>query len=135
MFVSSGDTSSEEGSSVGSSDLGSSVGSSICSSVSSTSIEEHTRNAMHATSRGVYDHSTQRLMCTVEWQSKTKNKLLTIPEALLVYMHKHFGKDVHFCTEYCQAEYTCRCHPPYQLNYQMYDWMKVCCCFSRYSDI
>ena len=58
MFVSSGDTSSEEGSSVGSSDDGSSVG----SSVSSTSIKEHTRYATHATSRGVYDHSTQRLM-------------------------------------------------------------------------
>ena len=125
MFVSSGDTSSEEGSSVGSSDDGSSVGSSMCSSVLSTSIKEHTRYATHATSRGVYDHSTQRLMCTVEWQSKTKNKLLTIPEALLVYMHKHFGKDVHFCTEYCRAEYTFRCHPSYQSNYPMYDWMKV----------
>ena len=90
-----------------------------------TPIYQSTRYATHGLSYGWYNHGIGRLICEVQWISKTKEEYLTLPEALMEFMHKKFGREVHFCTEYRREEYTFRCHPAYQSNYPMYDWMIV----------
>ena len=32
----------------------------------------------------------------------------------------------YFCTEYCRAEHIFRCHPCFQSDGPIYDWMKIC---------
>jgi hypothetical protein len=44
---------------------------------------------------------------------------------LLNFLVKSFGAPVRICTEYCRAGHTYRCHPAYQSNGAIYDWMHV----------
>jgi hypothetical protein len=41
------------------------------------------------------------------------------------FMWTTFGPHVRFCTEYVRDQYTFRCHPAYQLDIPIYDWMNV----------
>jgi hypothetical protein len=62
----------------------------------------------------------------VEWNSKTKLHLLRLPQALMEFMWATFaGPCVRFCTEYVRDIYTFRCHPAYQSDNAINDWMNV----------
>lgn len=50
---------------------------------------------------------------------------MKVPYALLEFMWISFGPRVRFCTEYVRDVYTFRCHPAYQSDNPIYDWMTV----------
>jgi len=85
---------------------------------------ESTGQATFATSTGTVDN-TGAINFNVHWTSRTKKELLTVPMPLLAFLYKTFGTQVSFCTEYRRAEHIFRCHPCYQSDGPVYDWMKI----------
>ena len=61
----------------------------------------------------------------VVWHSCTDLQLLRLPTALLKFVTDHFGHSVTLATEYVRHIYTFQCHPAYQSDGAIYDWMNV----------
>ena len=61
----------------------------------------------------------------VRWNTTTDVSLMQLPMSLLEFMWNEFGPTVRFCTEYVRDVYTFRCHPAYQSDNAMNDWMLV----------
>jgi hypothetical protein len=59
------------------------------------------------------------------WHTTTDIALMTLPGALLTFLCSHFGHSVRICTEYKRDIHTFRCHPCYQSNGPIYDWLLV----------
>ena len=61
----------------------------------------------------------------VSWSSTTSVTKLNLPVKLLTFLCDTFGDTVRCATEYVREQYTFRCHPSYQSDGPIYDWMKV----------
>ena len=61
----------------------------------------------------------------MQWNTTTDVSLMQLPMSLLEFMWNEFGPTVRFCTEYVRDVYTFRCHPAYQSDNAMNDWMLV----------
>lgn len=61
----------------------------------------------------------------VSWSSTTSATKLTVSPNLLSFLCDNFGDKVRCATEYKREEYTFRCHPSFQSDGCIYDWMKV----------
>jgi hypothetical protein len=63
----------------------------------------------------------------VDWDTRTHTDLLTLPIALMEFLFDSFkGEDkITFCTEYKRDVHTFRCHPCYQSDGPIYDWMII----------
>ena len=61
----------------------------------------------------------------VQWSTRTNVQKMQVPALLLQFLCKQFGPTVTFCTEYCRDAYTFRCHPCFQSDGPIYDWMQV----------
>jgi hypothetical protein len=61
----------------------------------------------------------------VSWSSTTSVTKLNLPVKLLTFLCDTFGDTVRCATEYVREQYTFRCHPCYQSDGPIYDWMKV----------
>ena len=66
------------------------------------------------------------------WKSDTDAASLSLSECLLRFLCDEFGDTVRFCTEYKRDIHTFCCHPNYQSDGPIYDWMLVN--FEGYSD-
>ena len=128
IFVSNPNKWEDDGESVSSNDGSDSDASNSCTtSISSSraySISQSTGQATFATSTTTIDINGA-LNFNVHWTSRTKKDLLTVPLPLLAFMYQQFGATVHFCTEYRRAEHIFRCHPCFQSDGPIYDWMKI----------
>ncbi|KAI2492859.1 hypothetical protein MHU86_21672 [Fragilaria crotonensis] len=89
-------------------------------SVDAASIFESTGNATF----GVLFRNTN-MMLNVQWATKTDVRLMHLPTPLMEFMWTTFGPHVRFCTEYVRDQYTFRCHPAYQSDNPINDWMNV----------
>ena len=65
-----------------------------------------------------YDHD-------YDWDTQPNVDLMIVPIELLRFLGNEFGNRVRFCTEYRQDIYTFRCHPCYQSDGPIFDWMLV----------
>ena len=65
----------------------------------------------------------------VGWRTKTDTKFMKVPPRLLQFLCDTFlvgdATTIQFCTEYKANGQTFRCHPCYQSDGAIYDWMKV----------
>jgi hypothetical protein len=68
---------------------------------------------------------TSETAFVVRWDTVTDISQMTLPVALLSFLCNTYGDSVTICTEYKREEHTFRCHPNYQSNGPMYDWMFV----------
>jgi Plavaka transposase len=89
-------------------------------SVADTSISQSTGRATFAV---ITRHN--RTSFHVSWSSTTNVTKLNLPVALLTFLCDTFGDTVRCATEYVREQYTFRCHPCYQSDGPIYDWMKV----------
>ena len=65
-----------------------------------------------------YDHK-------YDWDTRTNLDLRKVPIELLRFLGNEFGNHVRFCTEYRRGIYTFRCHPCYQSDGPIFDWMLI----------
>ena len=61
----------------------------------------------------------------IKWHTTTDTERMGKPKALMEFLLLTFGNPVRFCTEYVHAEHIYRCHPCYQSDGPLYDWMKA----------
>jgi Plavaka transposase len=61
----------------------------------------------------------------VKWNTVTDISRMELPVPLLSFVCDRFGNSVVICTEYKREEHTFRCHPYYQSNGPINDWMLV----------
>ena len=61
----------------------------------------------------------------ITWSTTTSVDKLHLSVDLLTFLCDTFGNTVRCATEYVREEYTFRCHPCYQSDGPIYDWMKV----------
>ena len=68
-----------------------------------------------------------RLQYEVEWQTRTRTDFMKLPLDLLKFVCDNFpdGDRVRFCTEYRRDVHKFRCHPSYQSDGSMYDWLHI----------
>ena len=92
-------------------------------------IVQGTGQATCATLWTTRDATTKRRTLTVSWHTRyDKTKLSNkcqLPERLLSFMSKEFGDKIQFCTEYRRGGHIFRCHPNYQSDGPIFDWMTV----------
>ena len=50
---------------------------------------------------------------------------MRLPKALMNFIRSEFGTTVTIATEYTREEFTFRCHPNYQSDGPIFDWMNV----------
>lgn len=64
---------------------------------------------------------------SITWNCKTHTDLLSLPPQLIEFVCHHFKflERVRFCTEYVRDIHTFRCHPCYQSDGPIYDWMII----------
>ena len=62
---------------------------------------------------------------SVQWQTQANLDGLQLSQALQNYLIKTFGSKVHCCTEYKRDVHTFRCHPSFQSQGAIYDWINV----------
>ena len=70
-------------------------------------------------------HQSSAHHISIEWQTKTNLSYMQLPEPLVHYLITHFGPKVIICTEYVRDVYTFRCHPSYQSQGAINDWVNV----------
>ena len=61
----------------------------------------------------------------ITYKATTCSERMGKPKALMTFLLDRFGSPVRFCTEYVHAKHTYRCHPCYQSDGPIYDWMKA----------
>ena len=63
----------------------------------------------------------------VSWKTRTHMDVMKLPPKLLEFLCDEFKETatVRFCTEYKREDHTFRCHPCYQSDGPIYDWMKI----------
>ena len=61
----------------------------------------------------------------VRWQTSSNLANLELDPLLITYLCSEFGDNVCICTEYVRDMYTFRCHPCYQGDGPIYDWLKI----------
>ena len=61
----------------------------------------------------------------VHWNTRTNTNLMQLPAPLLEFLWRSFGPCVKLCTEYVRDTCTFRCHPAYQSDNAINDWMHV----------
>ena len=50
---------------------------------------------------------------------------MTLNSELMHFLTHHFGPQVSICTQYQREQFIFRCHPNFQSNGPMYDWLKI----------
>ena len=68
----------------------------------------------------------------IAWTSSTDHSRLIYPSALLHFICEEFGDTVRICTEFRRDVHTFRCHPHFQSDGPIFDWMLVD--FEGYTD-
>lgn len=68
-----------------------------------------------------------RYQYEVEWETRTRTDFMKLPVELLKFVCDSFndGDTIRFCTEYRRDVHKFRCHPSYQSDGAMYDWMNI----------
>ena len=63
----------------------------------------------------------------IHWDTRTHKDLLTLPLGLIEFLFNSFKRlqTITFCTEYKRDVHTFRCHPCYQSDGPIYDWMII----------
>jgi hypothetical protein len=59
------------------------------------------------------------------WHTSTDKSLLSLPKALQIFLCDTFGSTVRICTEFKRDVHTFRCHPCYQSDGPIFDWLLV----------
>jgi Plavaka transposase len=69
----------------------------------------------------------KRYQYEVEWETRTRSDFMKLPVELLKFVCDSFedGETIRFCTEYRRDVHKFRCHPSYQSDGAMYDWMNI----------
>ena len=67
----------------------------------------------------------EQLQYQLVWKTSTHKDLMQLPLMLMQFICHHFGRHVQLCTEYVREEFVFRCHPCYQSNGPIFDWMNV----------
>ena len=62
---------------------------------------------------------------TLHWSTATDVDKMQLPDDLIDYICNQFGDAVSICTEFVRGGFTFRCHPAFQSNGAINDWMKV----------
>ena len=62
---------------------------------------------------------------TYKWDTQTDLTSMSLPKELLRFLCNDFGDRVRIATEYRRDVYTFRCHPNFQSDGPIYDWMLV----------
>jgi hypothetical protein len=83
-----------------------------------------------STGRATFVEITQRVVdnatrYNIAWSTTTDVNKLSLPVDLLHFLCATFGDKVRCATEYVRDRFTFRCHPCYQSDGPIYDWMKV----------
>lgn len=71
------------------------------------------------------DETNVEFRYEVRWQTTSNLANLELDPFLITYLCSEFGDDVCICTEYVRDLYTFRCHPCYQSDGPIYDWLKI----------
>jgi Plavaka transposase len=68
-----------------------------------------------------------RYQYEVEWETRTRSDFMKLPVELLKFVCDSFpeGDTIRFCTEYRRDVHKFRCHPSYQSDGAMHDWMNI----------
>jgi hypothetical protein len=61
----------------------------------------------------------------LKWNTRTNAHLMQLPTPLLEFIWSTFGPCVRLCTEYVRDAFRFRCHPAYQSDNAINDWMHV----------
>ena len=59
------------------------------------------------------------------WNTSTKLSLMNLPTSLMHFLTQHFGHQVSICTQYQRDQFIFRCHPNYQSNGPINDWLLI----------
>jgi Plavaka transposase len=98
----------------------------VNTAVSVTSAEDHA-SIFESTGNATFGvlFRDNNMMLNVHWTTKTNVQLMHLPTPLMEFMWTTFGPHVRFCTEYVRDQFTFRCHPAYQSDNPINDWMNV----------
>ena len=90
-----------------------------------TAVDDH--NVFESTGNATFGVVIQdgNMRSSVRWNTSTDTRLLCLPKSLMVFLGTTFGARVRICTEYKRDQFTFRCHPAYQSDNAIYDWMNV----------
>jgi hypothetical protein len=92
-------------------------------------VVQSTKQATRATLKTTRDALTNRRTLHLSWHTRYDLTKLAntcqLPDRLLDFLSKQFGDDVQICTEYRRDEHIFRCHPNYQSDGPIFDWMRV----------
>jgi hypothetical protein len=71
--------------------------------------------------------SGKRYQYEIVWDSKTHIDFMTLPQELMEFVCDSYKEvdTITFCTEYKRDVHTFRCHPSYQSDGGIYDWMII----------
>jgi hypothetical protein len=71
--------------------------------------------------------SSKQLQYKIEWDTRTHSDLLALPLKLIEFVFDSFKESdsITFCTEYKRDVHTFRCHPCYQSDGPIHDWMII----------
>jgi hypothetical protein len=75
--------------------------------------------------RNDHPHVAYSKQISVTWETATDTTSMEPPRALSEFMLRHFGNPVRFCSEFRIGKNIFRCHPSFQSDGAMYDWMKA----------
>ena len=89
-------------------------------------VYQSTRNATQGQLEWIpeQDHQPQGFH-RLTWKTSTKLSLMTLNSELMHFLTHHFGPQVSICTQYQREQFIFRCHPNFQSNGPMYDWLKI----------
>ena len=86
----------------------------------------NTGRATFATvSRCDHPHIPYSKQIMVKWETETDTARMNPPLALSKFMLEQFGNPVRFCSEFRNGTDIFRCHPSFQSDGAMYDWMRA----------
>ena len=86
----------------------------------------NTGRATFATvSRCDHPHIPFRKQIRIQWDTATDTARMDPPFALSKFMLEQFGNPVRFCSEFRIGNNIFRCHPSFQSDGAMYDWMRA----------
>ncbi len=92
-------------------------------------VDPQTPNTGRATfatvSRCDHSHITYSKQIRIQWDTETDTARMDSPFALSKFKLEQFGNPVRFCSEFRIGNNIFQCHPSFQSDGAMYDWMRA----------
>ncbi len=67
------------------------------------------------------------MQCEIDWDTRTHSDLMKLPPDLVKFVCDSFkeGETIHFCMEYQRDVHKFQCHPSFQSDGGIHDWMNI----------